>query len=158
MLKQSGNTVDEGVFFWLKYKQEDGHKHCVWSLKYKGWHESSSTVFKKQRFVKVQRVECHRYALSTTVFNLKVYLLHPDFITNSSCEGDKQHLCVIPRELGPVIRLHFQSVLTKNKKKNYNIFTAKQLCAAVHHCQKQLFSYQYTNVAISFQTIQTYKL
>lgn len=34
MLKQSGNTVDKGVFFccffvWLKYKQEDGHKRLV---------------------------------------------------------------------------------------------------------------------------------
>lgn len=33
-------------FFWLKYKQENGHELWFWSLGYKGWHRSWSTELK----------------------------------------------------------------------------------------------------------------
>lgn len=54
MLKQSGNTVDKGVsLFWLKYKQENGHKVLVLKLQIQEMaQEFKHCVFKKQYAVK----------------------------------------------------------------------------------------------------------
>lgn len=58
MLKQSGNTVDQCVFFsWLKYGQTNEHKLWFWSLKYKGWHM-------KRRVVEAVPLKCSSFFFS----------------------------------------------------------------------------------------------